>query len=397
MDIQRVKHFSKDHASQNIPLNYEEAYALGQYALKGCNGNALAQIQSIAMLSALHTKATYAWQRTEEAQRVHSGHDLPPNAAEQIAGVCAAIFDFDIGESELGFVSPDVPCIMDNCGMGGDLIVTANVSTLAALVAAAAGIPMCKHGSPANADGGRHGSSDFISGTLGLDTCPEKEVLERCVEEMNFGYIEALDTRYKRIHRQTHDVAKLPHMNDIIGPITSPVNPHLLTRRVVGLNQLVPPRIVAEAYRVLNQYQITDLQHGFFVRGFADEHHLQGIDELSLCPGGTQVAELRGDDIREFTLTAEDFGLPPVPVESISPPAGMSKGAFSLDILNRKIKGAPLQMVLANASLLFILADRAANYREGYRLAKEVFESGVVAAKVDRLREIIPSPSIVIG
>lgn len=391
-----IKHFSKDHASQNIPLNYEEAYALGEYALKGCRGDALAQIQSIAMLSALHNKATYAWQWTHEGQRAHNGHNLPRNAAEQIAGVCAAIFNLDIGESEFGFAKPDVPYVMDNCGMGGDLIVTANVSTLAALVAATAGIPMCKHGSPANADGGRHGSSDFVSQTLDLDSCPEKEVLEQCVEVESFGYIEALDIRYKRIHRQTHDVAKLPHMNDIVGPITSPVDPQLLTRRVLGLNQLVPPAIAAEAYRILNQRGITNLQHGLFVRGFADERHLKGIDEVSICPGGTQVAELCGNDIREFTLVAEDFGLSPVSVESISPPGGMSKGDFSLSILYGKIGGAPLRMVLANASLLFVLAGRAADYCDGYKMAEEVFEGKGVVGKVARLKTIISAKGVAV-
>ena len=159
--------------------------------------------------------------------------------------------------------------------------------------------------------------------------------------------------------------------------------------RIPGLNQLVPPRIAAEAYRVLNRRGITNLQHGFFVRGFADEHRLQGIDELSLCAGGTQVAELCDDEIREFKLSANDFSFLPVSAESISPPAGMTKGAFSLGILNREIAGPPLQMVLANASLLFILAGRAKHYRHGYELAEEVFASGEVLAKIGRLRSIL--------
>ena len=241
--------------------------------------------------------------------------------------------------------------------MGGDLIVTANVSTLAGLIAAAAGMPMCKHGSPATPTVDvwqfRFHRPDARPGDP-----PDKEVLERCVETECFGYIEALDTRYKHIHSQTHDVAQLPHMNDIIGPITSPVDPQLLTRRVVGLNQLVPPRMVAEAYRILDQRGTTDLRHGLFVRGFADKNHLQGIDELSLCAGRTQVAELHDDEIREFTLTASDFGLSPISVESISPPKPMSKGEFSLRILRHQIDGAPLRMILANASLLFVLPNR---------------------------------------
>jgi anthranilate phosphoribosyltransferase len=210
--------------------------------------------------------------------------------------------------------------------------------------------------------------------------------LERCIEDHHFGYIEALDTRYKHIHHQTHDVARLPHMNDIIGPITSPINPHLMTRRVVGLNQLVPPRIVAEAYRIMNQRRVTDLHRGFFVRGFADKFRTRGIDEVSICPGGTQVAELCDGEIREFTITASDFGLPPVPPDSISPPKGMSKGEFSLRILNGEISGPPLQMVLANASLLFVLAGRAPNFRHGYEMAEEVFASGIVPAKVEKVK-----------
>jgi anthranilate phosphoribosyltransferase len=183
-------------------------------------------------------------------------------------------------------------------------------------------------------------------------------------------------------------------MNDIVGPITSPVNPRLLTRRVLGLNQLVSPAIAAEAYRILNQRGITNLQHGLFVRGFADERHLKGIDEISICSGGTQVAELCGSDILEFTLAAEDFGISPVSVESISPPEKMSKGDFSLNILHRKIGGAPLQMVLANASLLFVLAGHAFSYLAGYKMAEEVFASGDVIKKVERLKMIIPTRGV---
>jgi len=181
----KVKHFLKDHAYQNIPLNYEEAYYLGRYALEGCAGKVIAQIQSIATLSALHTKSTYNW--THQKEDNYHNHRLPKNAAEQIAGVCAAIFQHDIEKSEFGFLKPKVDYAMDNCGMGGDLIVTANVSTIAALIASTAGITMCKHGSPANTDEGRHGSSDFIS-LIGMNLYAHKHEIERLVEEENFGY-----------------------------------------------------------------------------------------------------------------------------------------------------------------------------------------------------------------
>lgn len=371
-----IKHVMKGHAYQNVPLGFEEAFDLGKYALEGCNGNDLARVQSIAALSALHTRATYAWTWNEADQARH-GHELLPNsAAEQIAGVCAAILAHDIAESELGFLHPQVPFAMDNCGMGGDLIVTANVSTIAALIAAAAGIPMCKHGSPANADKGRHGSSDFI-GMLGIDPLVSKEAMEACVETHSFGYTEALDTRYKRIHLQTHQVAQMSHMNDIIGPLTSPLAPEILTRRVVGVNHLIPPRVVAEACLILNRRGFANLGRAFFIRGFADQHQRHGMDELSVCPGGTQVAELSNGEIREFNLQAENFGLDPVCVESISPPDGMSKGEFSLRLLRGEVGGPALDMVLANAALLFVLAGKASTYREGYKLAREVHREGL--------------------
>lgn len=385
--MENIKHVFKGHAYQNIPLNYNEAYTLGLYALKGCNGSEMAQKQSIAALCALHTRATYAWKRTKHAVRFH-GHKLPRNASEQIAGICAAIFENDIAVSENGFLNPKVGFAMDNCGMGGDLIVTPNVSTVAGFIAAAAGIPMCKHGSPANADKGLYGSSDFISLVCGIDEMASPEDVERCVEELCFGYTEALDTRYKHIHLQTHMIAKLPHMNDIIGPITNPVNPKIVTRRILGVNHLIPPRIVAEAYKILNHKGVTNLQHGLFVRGFADKTRYEGMDEVSICPGGTQVAELKNGRIREYDLHARDFGLRPVSVKDIVPKG--NKGEFSLQILKGKVSGPALEMVLANAATLFYVAGRSRDLKKCYRMAEEIHNSGKAYETMLAVRKMLP-------
>ena len=384
----RVKHFLKEHAGMNIPLAFDEAFDLGCYALEGCHGNTLAQIQSITVLSALHNKATYGW-KSDGIALEHNGHKLPLNSAEQIAGVCAAIFEQDIGKSEFKYLEPSVLYAMDNCGMGGDLITTANVSTIAALITSAAGIPMCKHGSPANADAGRHGSSDFVS-LLGINTKASRMQVQKCVETEYFAYTEALDVRYKLIHQQTHTFAMLPHMNDIIGPITNPLNPHIMTRRILGVNHLVSPRIIAEVYQILNKRGCADMQHCLIVRGFAKSGHCEGMDEVSICEGGTQVAELKNGVIIEHHLMAGDFGLVPVSQASISPPSGMSKGKFSLAILKGEIGGPPLQMVLANAALLFYLAGRSADLKECYQTAKTVYESGAAYRKALAVSKSLP-------
>lgn len=389
-----VKHLLKHHAYVNTPLNFEEAFAVGVMAVDGCKGDEMAARQSVAVLCALHNQATYGY-KYDPAKEAEHDHSLPKSAGEQIAGICAAVFSHDILRSRSGFISPklpnDMPFVMDNCGMGGDMIVTPNVSTTAAFIAASYGIPMCKHGSPSNADKGRHGSSDFIS-LLGIDTMVVARRTKECLEDLGFAYTEALDTQYKGIHLQTHEFAMLPHMNDIIGPITNPIHPHLLKRRVLGVNHLMSPRVVAEAYQILNERGVTKLEHGLFVRGFVDKEHAQGMDEVSICEGGTMVAELKDGVITEYRLQAEDFGLTPVRVEDISPPENLGKGRFSLEILKRNVNGPALQMVLANAATLFYVAGVSTDLKECYRFVEREHASGRPYELARKVAERLPAP-----
>lgn len=383
-----VKHVMKYHAAQNIPLTFDEAYALGEITMSGCKGESQDQVQSIAILCALHNKAVYSWELNQKDADNHPG-ELPKSAAEQIAGICAAIFQHDIGSSEYGFLNPRVPYVMDNCGMGGDLTVTANVSTLAALIASAGGYYLCKHGSPANADEGRHGSSDFIA-LCGINEYADKDEVELAVERHGFGYTEALDQRYKRIHTQTHLVARLPHMNDIIGPITNPVNPKLMSRRVIGINHLVDPYVVVEAYRIMNERGITNMERLIAVRGLGDSSGSGGVDELSICESGSVVTELSGMEVRKFSLGASDFGLDPISLASISPPQRMSKGDFSLSILKGEATGDAVKMIIANAALLFYLGDYSISFAECYLRAQEVYESGEPYQVMLAVKDLLP-------
>lgn len=389
-----AKHFVKEHAARNIPLCYDEAYDLGIYLMKACKRGKLARIffpsvrlasiQSIALLTALHNQATYAWKKN--GRKID--HPLPEDSAEQIAGICAAAFEHDIAMSKFGFLQPNVPYAMDNCGMGGDLVLTANVSTIAAFIASVAEIPMCKHGSPGNAT--PCGSSDFID-LCGINRFAKKKAVEKCVEKLCFGYTEAMDTRYKHIHTQTHNIAHLPHMNDIIGPITNPLSTSILTRRVLGVNHLIAPGTVAMAYKTLNKRGVTHLSHGLFIRGFVGDKSESGIDELSVCEQGTQVAELKDGEIKEYWLRAEDFGIKPIPVEFVSPPKGMSKGEFSMKILKREAPIFSIQMVIANAALLLYLAKKSESLRECYLLAEEILMSGKAYERTLEVRKMLPA------
>jgi len=180
-------------------------------------------------------------------------------------------------------------------------------------------------------------------------------------------------------------------MNDIIGPITNPLSPTILTRRVLGVNHLILPGIVAKAYKTLNERGVTHLRHGLFIRGFAGDCNESGMDELSICEPGTQVAELKDGEIREYWLRAEDFGIDLIPVESVSPPKGMSKGQFSMAILKREAPVPSMQMAMANAALLFYLAEKSGSLRECYLLAEEILMSGKAYERMLEVRKMLPA------
>ncbi|HLC84779.1 MAG TPA: hypothetical protein VJH22_03230 [Candidatus Nanoarchaeia archaeon] len=366
---QRAEGFSvnsllKHHAYRNRPLDFETAYLLGVFALSPYHESlrgifdidpSIVEKQSIAVLCALHNRATYERK----------------DAAQQIAGIVAAVFDYDVALSSKGFVKPSVPFVMDNCGMGGDLYRTPNVSTIAALIAASDGIPMCKHGSPGNTDS--TGSSDFLE-FCGMNLRAECDIVEQAVEQFKFSYTDALDTGYKSVHVQTHKSARLAHMNDIIGPMTNPVDPTLMTCRVLGVNHLLDPRMVAEAYHILNLRGMTNVEHALFVRGFVEADRNGGIDEVSVFAGGTAVAELNNGAIKTYDLAPEDFGIPAHTYFKV-PEGRLEKARFSRRILEGVIDGAPRDLILANAAILMYLA-RDIPLKEGYLRADELLASG---------------------
>lgn len=353
----------KEKGYRNKPLDFEEAYLLGTFALAPYVSELqplfdlpreLILIQSIVALSTFHNRATYQQE----------------DSAEQIAGICAAIFDYDLGTSENGFIDPAVDLVLDNCGMGGDLFKTPNLSTIAALIAAADGVKMLKHGSPGNTD--NVGSSDFLA-YCGVNLFPETGIIEEALAKLSFAYTDALDERYKRVHTQTHHLARIAHMNDIIGPITNPTNPSSLKKRVLGINHLIPPRRVAEAYHLLNQKGLTFVEQALFVRGYADKEGNGGIDEVSIMPGGTLISELNNGQINDYHLTARDFGLEEIDAAEINP--GNNKAETSRKILRGEITDGRREAALANASIIFYLTA-GLSFKEGTEKAREVLASG---------------------
>lgn len=376
---------------QEYSLTFDESYALGAYLVNLGRKN-------LVYITDKNVEKVYRSRCLSVACALQAGGLTPV----EIAGLCSAVFDHDIKE----YVNPDSSPVIDNCGMGGDRVFTPNLSTTALLISSNFGrVKTCKHGSPGNTDSA--GSSDFVCyllkrGIPGIEK--EEDVFERVlkkvtseemakiIDDVGFGYTEALDERYKTIHLQTHVLGHVAHLNDILGPVTCPVNPQKMTRRIVGINHLIKTRDVAEAYDIMNRKGITNVERAYFVRGIGTF----GMDEFSLFPDGTEVSEIRDGKIKgPYFVTAKDFGTEPIKIENpeiiqkttlkgrytihgISPPiepnqpSAEKKKELSYKILQNDVSDALRNFVKANISPILVLFDEAKDFKEGFEIAEQL-------------------------
>lgn len=364
-DLNRV---FKNYAQKCRALPYGEAYELGsEFVQAAIDGKESPIIETTAALAALNNIYTLAHK----------------DAPEMIAGLCAAVFEHDIGKSQEGFLTiPGVEYVLENCGMGGDEIPTPNVSCLAAILASSAGITMIKHGSRSHTN--PSGSTNFFEG-CGVPMDLPAETIRTMAQRFHLGYIDAVDDRFKRIHRLTMERSRVSHLSHIIGPITSPVHPHFLRRRVIGVNQTVDPQMVARVYQILNEKGVTRMDHLLVVRGCGDDGNTF-MDEVSLTRLGTQMVELRGAEMITRNLTAEYFGLNAVSCDALCVPPDRQKGEYSMAILRGEVSGPAADLICANAALLFYLADPSRDLRSCTQSAREALCSGSAYRHIESVR-----------
>ncbi len=369
---------------EKTSLTFEEAYALGTY-LVGLGRNVLPRKLT------LNEKRMY----NSRCLAIAVGLQTAGLTPLEIAGLSTAIMDHDI----LNYVCPKADNVLDNCGMGGDKILTPNVSTISLLtIANYKGIKTSKHGSPGNTDSA--GSSDFFSYLLkkrdkkkiiekkffdnGFPTKISPEKVAELIDNYGFFYTEAIDLKYKTIHLQTHFLGAVAHINDILGPITSPITPEKIKRKVIGVNHLVSPTKVAEAYRIMNKKGSTNIEKAYFIRGLGKF----GMDEFSPFPDGTEVTILNKNKIETINVFPEDFGIKPVKpvvedvfkgryiIKDISPhplkneSGALIKSRISEQLLNNDIKGSMRDLIKINMSPLLVIENKVKNFKDGADLAE---------------------------
>jgi anthranilate phosphoribosyltransferase len=255
--------------------------------------------------------------------------------------------------------------IVDTCGTGGDGIGTYNISTAAAIVTAAAGVPVAKHGNRSVSS--KSGSADVL---MSLGACLEisQEENEESLRANNFAFLFA-----PAHHRAMRHVApargslQLRTIFNLLGPLA---NPAQAKRQVLGVFDRRWLHPMAEVLQKLGS------DHVWVVHGS------DGLDELTTT-GPTYVAELKDRHIREFEVSPGDVGLPVADLEDLKGGDADVNAQAITDLLAGK-PSAYRDIVLMNAGAALVVAGKAATLADGVAIAADTIDSGKAKAGFDK-------------
>ncbi len=266
---------------------------------------------------------------------------------------------------------------VDLVGTGGDGKATFNISTVASFVVAGAGVPVAKHGNRAVSS--QCGSADVLA-ALGINIELNREQLGQCLDEVGLAFLFA-----PKLHpAMKHAVAPRRELGvrtvfNILGPITNPAG---VRRQLIGVYDRKLLRLLAEVLLQL------EAEHVMLV------HSLEGMDEISLA-APTLVAELHGNEIHEYEITARDFGLSAKADNATGGDAAMN-AQVALHILSGEAS-AGRDLVIANAAAGLYVSGAAGSLQEGATLAQQSLVSGAALQKLDKLREYTQRPNENLG
>ncbi len=268
------------------------------------------------------------------------------------------------------------PNAVDTCGTGGDGLRTVNISTIAALVAAGAGVTVAKHGNRSITS--VCGSADLLEG-LGVAVDVEPPVVERCISETGFGFMFA--PRFHPAMKAVMPVRRelgVPTIFNLLGPLTNPAG---VKHQVVGVADLPKLDLYARALKSLGAVKVLVV------------HGADGQDELSTT-GPTEVAEFNAkqdpDRIARYTLVPETFGIRPARVQDLTGAGPAENARIALDLLQGK-QGPVRDAVLLNTAAALYVAGAAGDLNSGLALARQSLDQGKALEVLKRVRQITQS------
>lgn len=310
--------------------------------------------------------------------------------SSQVAGLLVALRAKGESGSEIaGFVrgmleaatpldlAPDLRArLVDTCGTGGDGAGTFNISTVAALVVAAAGVPVAKHGN--RAASGTCGSADLLE-AWGIEIELGPDAAARCLEDLGVTFLFA-----RSFHPAMRFVAPVrAHLGirttfNVLGPLSNPAGaPH----QVVGVSDLKLARPMADALAALGK------RYAFVFRGH------DGLDELTTTAPST-VFEVRDGEVTEFELDPLDLGVARADLDDLRGGTVADNVAIADAVLAGET-GPRSDIVALNAAAALVVAGAEPDLAAGLSRARSALASGAAADLKDRwVARAIPGGSI---
>ncbi|MDH3442613.1 MAG: anthranilate phosphoribosyltransferase [Deltaproteobacteria bacterium] len=266
-------------------------------------------------------------------------------------------------------VSVGSKTVLDTCGTGGDQKGTFNISTCSAFVVAGAGINVAKHGNRSVSS--QSGSADVL-GALGIKVDAPRERVEECIAKIGIGFLFAplLHEAMKYAVQPRRDIGIRTIFN-LLGPLT---NPAMATHQLIGLYSGDLVVMIAHVLRNIGSVCAMVV------------HGVEGLDEISLC-GPTKVAELRGGEVKEYTIEPEQFGLKRCRMEDLHGGAADQSAKIVRGVLQGD-KGPARDVVLLNSGAALYVGGKAASIQNGIQLAAEAIDTGKAGEKLARLVEM---------
>lgn len=256
--------------------------------------------------------------------------------------------------------------VCDTCGTGGDGTGTFNISTLAALVVAAAGVTVAKHGNRSVSS--RVGSADLLE-ALGVRLELDAQRLEECLRTTGFAFL------FAPLHHRAMKHAAGPRRElgvrtvfNVLGPLT---NPARATHQVLGVYDAGLTVPLAEVLGILG------VQRALVVHG------MDGVDEVS-STGPTRAAELRDGIVRERCLEPADFGLSPCRLEDLQGGDLQANVRIAQAVLDGD-PGPCRDAVALNAAAALFVAGQVEDLAAGFRRANGILSSGAARGMLENV------------
>ncbi|MCB9462627.1 MAG: anthranilate phosphoribosyltransferase [Candidatus Eisenbacteria bacterium] len=295
------------------------------------------------------------------------GMRMKGETSEELAGAAEAM------RAVASRVTTSRTPLLDTCGTGGDGSGTYNVSTAVALVAAAAGANVAKHGNRSVSS--KSGSADVLE-RLGLRLDLDADQMGRCLDEVGIAFLfaPALHGAMRHAIGPRREM-KLRTLFNLLGPLTNPAG---AGRQLLGVYDRGRARQVAEVLAMLGT------ERAWVVHG------LEGLDELSVV-GPSVVFDVANGEVEERELDPKALGFPAVDPAELAGGTPEENADWMRKLLEGREVGGSRQMVVLNTAAALVVTGRVDDLSAGRELAEETLKSGAGAELLTRLVEVARS------